>query len=60
MWKKGMWASAIDNGVHVPVFYTPVFYLGTDWVKGVEWEESLGEFFVYGMFCFVFLVLGLF
>ncbi|GMI07663.1 hypothetical protein TrVE_jg13129 [Triparma verrucosa] len=41
MWKKGMWASAIDNGVHVPVFYTPVFYLGTDWVKGVEWEESL-------------------
>ncbi|GMI16044.1 hypothetical protein TrLO_g1419 [Triparma laevis f. longispina] len=44
---KGMWASGMDNFIHVPFCYTPMFYFITDGIKGVSFEGSLGKLIIF-------------
>lgn len=38
--RTGLGSSALDNFIHVPFLYTPVFYLWTEVAQGRTWDET--------------------
>ena len=40
-YREGMASSALDNFVHVPVLYTPAFYVITELLQGFSWDHTM-------------------